>query len=191
MYTKSLVPIIMVALLCCQMRAQAQNCEPLQSAGATGLEGLLSGENKISGACILSESEDYIVVRVTYAGFTDKAYKLTGKILDVAKKPMTEFVPVTLDIAQGSTSTDLQFEFKKADKVYSRTSIDSKFLAVSFTSGSDPLAGFDIGGTSLFGVSALYKLERKWSISGGGGDNSNVTVNVKLTPYKSATTIKP
>ena len=178
------------ALLASSISLNAQNCEPLQSANSSGLESLLSGDDKIISACIISEGSDYIAIRVAYSGFTSKDFKVVGKVMDNIKKPLREFEDVTMTLPKGGNSFDLQFSFKSANKAYTKSSVESKYLAVIISPANDPLSGFDIGGTSILGTSAMYKLDRSWAVGAGGGDNSKVTVNIILTPYRSASTIK-
>ena len=84
----------------------------------------------------------------------------------------------------------MQFEFKRKETAYTSQYVESKFLSFSIAKKDDPLAEFDLGGESIFGSTYLYKLERKWRVGGGNAGNANVTVTVKLIPYKAASVIK-
>lgn len=171
--------------------AQPSECEALQSATkATGLEDILSGKNKVGKVCIVSESDEHIAVSVEYQGFDDQEYKIVAKVLGAAKKPLKEFETINQPMTKGGGTADLQFEFKRKETAYTSQYVESKFLSFSIAKKDDKLAELDLGGESIFGSTYLYKLERKWRVGGGSTGNSNVTVTVKLTPYKSASTIK-
>lgn len=171
--------------------AQPSECEALQSAAkTTGLEEFLSGKNKVGRVCVVSESDEHIAISVEYQGFDDQEYKIVAKVLGTGKKPLKEFETINQPMTKGGGTADLQFEFKRKETAYTSQYVESKYLSFSIAKKDDKLAELDLGGESVFGSAYLYKLERKWRVGGGSSGNSNVTVTVKLTPYKSASTIK-
>ncbi|MFZ2899975.1 MAG: hypothetical protein WA004_15215 [Saprospiraceae bacterium] len=172
--------------------ARTQTCEPLQPSSSTGMEPLIDffgGGNRITNVCVLSESAEHIAVRVEYSGFSDKNYTITGSILDGLKKNLPEFEAISFKLNNGSTSVDIQFEFKLVRKTYSTSRVVSKYLLITINESDKP--GFELDGVSLFGTSMMYKLDRQWPVQGIGADNSNIIVKVKLTPFKNASLIKP
>ena len=183
--------IVLIALIIAGSieSVSAQSCDPLEPAEQSGLEAILSGDNQVTEACVISESDEHIAFQVKYKGFSDKKYTATAKILGAGKTAMREFEPVKVELGQGGNSFDLRFEFKKSSKTYKKPSVKSRYLQIAIEEKDGFLSGIEISGSSILGSSYLFELDRQWEVN-SSGDNSHVNLTVKLTPYKSAATIK-
>lgn len=176
------------------VRAQA-DCEGLQSASKTSsLDEVLGVKNRVLKVCVVSEDDERFSVQVHYQGFNDKEYKILAVVLGENRKSIKEFGMINQVLSPGGSTADLEFVFKRKTTAYPSLSLKTKYLNISITKKDDKMADIDLGSELLFGAPSTYMFERNWPIGGGNGSGSNipeVTVNVKLTPYKSATTIKP
>jgi hypothetical protein len=172
---------------------RAQDCHPLESNAGTDdfLSGLLNEDKKIEGACLLAQGDDFISIRVDYGGFDDKEYRIVGRLLDANKRPLNECEPVAFALERGATSTDLQFAFLPGKKAYTEPYVPVSYLSVVIAEADDPLAELDLGGLSVFGTKADYRLDHAFRVGGNSAASANITIQVALTPVKRAATIKP
>jgi hypothetical protein len=97
---------------------------------------------------------------------------------------------VIKDLPGRSNSVELRFTFKQSKtRAYKKPSVHSKYLSLTICEADDALCDIDMGGVEIFGNNFTYKLDKNWRVSGGTG-NTNIVINVKLTPFGSAKTIK-
>jgi hypothetical protein len=182
------ITLILLLLTLTHLHAQS-DCLPLPAVAGDGMDALgdlMGGGKKITKACIITEEDASIAIKLFFEGFTDKEYFIYAKVLNAAKKPLKEFN--VIKIPASSTTADLQFECENT----TTKEVASKFLSIIITTKDDTLVEL---GTTINGTSKMFKLERKWKPKGGvGADgknrNENTVVTAKLTPYLSATTIK-
>ena len=169
----TLVFIFYFILISC---GSTQNCTPLQRHGGSSWDALLP--DKISKVCISNSSESDMSISVEYAGFKDNNYIIIGKILDAQKRPIEEIGKIMENLSYGGNSVELEFTVTKTKPNYTNPLINSGYLEITIAESEELI---------LWGVKAMYKLERSWEVPGVDQDNSNIVVPVKLIPYKTTT----
>lgn len=167
---------LVVLFFCFSAYGLTQNCAPLQRHGGTIWDELLP--DKISKVCISNSSESDISISVDYVGFKDKNYIIIGKILDAQKIPIEEIGKIIENLSYVGNSVELEFTVTKTKPNYTNPLINSGYLEVTIAESEELV---------LWGVKAMYKLERSWEVPGVDQDNSNIVVPVKLIPYKTTT----
>jgi hypothetical protein len=175
--------------------AGAQDCSELSpsNSGSSLLSGLLGGDDQsIDGACQLATGEDYYAARIEYNGYDDKEYKLIGQLLGANRRKVPGCDPVAISLKGRPTSADLNFKFEARTKDLAVPDIAVRYLKVSIVASDDPLSDLDIGGLSLTGTSAEYRIDHKFrtGTASEGNPSSNVTVSVSFTPVGLAKKIK-
>jgi len=187
---------ILILLCCCffcldVIHGQDDELQAVDDPSSTISALLGSNTNSIEKVRLISETERAVSIEVSFNGFDDKKYKIKGTVLSRTKRPLKEVETVIKDLPGNSSSVEMRFNFKQSSsKAYSTPSIESRYLSLNIYDAKDSFGDLDLGGVNVFGNSFLYKLSKKWRIS-GSGSNANIIVEVKLTPYKSARTIKP
>ena len=185
---------ILCLLLCVRAAvAQSSDCQPLESTSST--ESLLSdlfGEEArgISGACRATATDEVFAARITYRGFTGKAYRLTGFLLDANRWEIRGCEKISFDLPTGEGTADLTFRFDPSRGAYTTPYVNARYIKVSIAEADDILSEFDLGGVSLSGTSAEYRIDHRFRVGAGTDGNSRVVVSVGLTPIESAAFIK-
>lgn len=187
--------IILLAVLFWALNAGAQDCSPLSptSSGAGILAGLLGDDAEgIDGACQLASGADYYAVEVEYKGYDDEEHRLIGQLLDANHHEIPGCERVVVSLKNKPTSAKLNFAFDAAAKDFVVANVPVRYLKVIIVEGDDPLSDLNIGGISLTGTSAEYRVEHtfKTGKTEEGLSSSNVTVSVNLSPVGRARTIK-
>jgi hypothetical protein len=166
----------------------AQN-KPLKS--ADDLAGILGDKNNaINKATVQTETEKTVAFQIEYAGFKekDKSYKIKGQILNAKKMKIDEIEPVEVDLDPKAGLADLFFTFKqKTGKQYTTPTLDCTYVQFSVIDKKG--VSSQIGGLESLGLDSkvfTFEYKKKWKLKGAAGQE----VTVKLTPYKSAATIK-
>ncbi len=177
------------------LNAGAQDCSPLSptSSGSGILAGLLGDDaQSIEGACQLATGDDYYSARVEYKGYDEKEHKLIGQLLDANRHKIPGCDPVAISLKGKPTSTDINFRFETGTRKFNVSSIDVRYLKVTIVEGDDPLSDLNIGGITLTGTSAEYRLEHKFrtGVAEEAAAPSNVSVTVNFSPVGRARTIK-
>ncbi len=180
--------IIVFALAANWLNVQAQDeLKPANDAvGSIG--SIFGGDDQVTKVRLIASAERSLTVSVEFKGFKDKKYKLRGNILNGAKKPLKEVPTVEVDLPANGNSADLTFKFQPS-KTAAVPTVMSKYLAVSIVEAESALSDLDkaLGGTvSLSGSDFMYHLEKQWR----AGGSESMVVTVKLTPFKSAASIK-
>lgn len=192
---KLLKSILLGGCLFWALNAGAQDCTKLSptSSGSGILSDLLGDEaQSIDGACQLATGADYYSARLEYKGFDDKEYRLIGRLLDVNRREVPGCEPVVISLKGKPSAADLNFRFETEGKTFAVPTVAVRYLKVSIVDGDDPLSDLNLGGVSLTGTSAEYKLEHKFRTGAAeeAPQPSNVTVSVNFSPVGLARTIK-
>ncbi len=185
--------LLAAALFLWAAGAGAQDCRKLESSNSTAsvLSDLLGEEaRRISGVCQLAAGDTYYSARLEYQGFTDKNYRLVGKLLDSNRREIPGCEPVVLPLDNGAGGADLSFAFEPPTSAYTEPYVEVRYLKISIAEADDALADLDLGGLTLTGTSAEYRLDHRFRVGAAGDGSSNVTVTVAFTPVKRAATIK-
>ncbi|HOY06317.1 MAG TPA: hypothetical protein PLO67_12995 [Saprospiraceae bacterium] len=169
--------------------AQSQTCEPLKSVENRGLlAAAFSGNNKITNVCLLSEGRYHVVFKIEYKGYADKDYKVSGRILDADRKPVNGFRTTGGEFDKESKSAEIRFNLTK-NKNGAYPTIEGHYLSLVVTEKSNSMA--DVALQEALNARDLFRFDRLWQGDSPATDSqSSTTVFVKLTPYKSAKSIK-
>jgi hypothetical protein len=145
---------------------------------------------KIKKATVASETGVTMDLGLELEGFKrDKKYKIKGEVLNKTKLKLKEVEPVTVDVINNSTSAEMTLKFNtSANAAYTSNKVESYFIRLIITE-VDPRLGDLLGDTGLNSSTYIFECKKDWRIKGNSG-NSNVVVEVKLTPYKSAASIQ-
>lgn len=177
------------------LNAGAQDCSPLSpsNSGSGILSGLLGDEaQRIDGACQLATGDDYYSARIEYKGYDEKEHRLIGQLLDANRRKIPGCDPVAISLKGKPTSADINFRFEAGNRQFNVPSISVRYLKVTVVEGDDPLSDLNIGGITLTGTSAEYRIDHKFRVGAPAEDEgpSNVTVSVSFSPVGKASTIK-
>jgi hypothetical protein len=167
--------------------AQERELEPVEDAAAA-IGSILGGkENGIAKVRIISDTEQSLSIQVETDGFDDHEYTIHGAVLNRIKKPLKEVETEDQTLPKGGGVVELGFRFDQESKSYSGSHLESHFIALTISKKDALLSKLDLGGENVFGDTYLYKLNKKWRVSG----NEAMVIEVKLTPFRSAGTIQP
>jgi hypothetical protein len=185
---KHWIPIIGLlsgAFFAAQPVLQAQQVKALTKETAMNFD----SQNDLTKATIQTETEKTAGVQLEFKGFNKpgKVYVITAKILNQIKTPMKEFEPVTVDLDARAGSADFFFTFVQRPGVqYDPMGIESRFIEFAVI---DKSSATNIPGLESLGLNStkfVFRFQKKWKVKVSGQE-----VTVKLTPFKSAATIKP
>lgn len=146
-------------------------------------------QNDLTKATVQTETEKTAGIQLEFKGFSKpgKVYVITAKILNSIKTPMKEFEPVTVDLDSRSGNADFFFTFVQRPGVtYDPVGIESRYIEFAVI---DKTSATNIPGLESLGLNAtkfLFRYTKKWKVKVTGQE-----VTVKLSPLKSAATIKP
>ena len=183
--TNKILIALFVTCLCLQPVFAQESLEPVDDA-AVLIGGILGGGKKgVEAARLTTNTEQGATVEIDYKGFEGK-YVVKGFILNKLKKPIEGIAcePVTLSKPEGTA--ELKFVFGGGGN-YTTTTLETHFVSFVFSKTDGVLSGLDIGGQDLLGETFVYKLTKSWRVGG----SEAMVINVKLTPFKSAASIKP
>lgn len=184
---KVYVIIIVASLVAFELRAQDNELEPVEDA-AVAIGAILGGKtDAITKVRLISDTEQSMSIEVESKGFEDQEYTIAGTVLNRIKKPIAEIVTEGKILPRGGGRVELQFLFRQSARKYSSTYLESQYISLTISKSGGLLSKLDLGGENIFGDTYLYKLDKKWRISG----SESMVIQVKLTPFKSAATIKP
>lgn len=168
------------------VRAQDNSLEPVEDA-SDAISGILGGSKKgVSKVRLISDTEQGVSIEVDYKGFEEK-YKVKGSMLNKLKKPVVEIVCEEKTLSKPDGTIDLKFQFKQGKTSFTNSSLETHFIALAFSKSDGLLNGLDLGDDTIFGDVYVYKLNKKWRVSG----SESMVITVKLTPFKSAASIQP
>lgn len=134
---------------------------------------------------LIADNEQSIIIEADYQNLDDEKYQIKGAILNKQKEAVDEVEVVTKELPKNKGTVELQFQFK-ATGTYTTNFFETGFLQLSVSKAGGILGNLEIGGQNIFASNYLYVLDKKWRI---GGSESTV-IEVKLTPYKSASSIR-
>ena len=185
----SLIKNICIALcLYCvfqPLQAQDNSLEPVQDAAST-ISAILGGDKGVSDVRLIADTEQGASVEVDYKGFEGE-YKVNGYILNKLKKPVDDIVCEAQTLTKSDGTVELKFEFRQANGHYTSSSLETQFLSIIFSKSDGLLGAIDLGGQYSLGETYLYKFNKTWRVGG----SESMVITVKLTPFKSAASIKP
>ena len=178
--------ILLVFTLFVSSASIAQELQAVEDA-ASSLSSFL-GENKdrITSVRVVSDTEQGLKVEVSYAGFDDDKYKISGVIMNRIKQPLKQIRSEPQQLNNSRSSVELGFQFDASAFGANRPYLQSEFLQLSIYKANDLLGNLDLDVGGFSGETFLYKHSKQWRIGG----NERMVITVKLTPYQSARTIK-
>jgi len=180
-----LIFMLMVMTITAGM-AQENELEPVED-GAAAIGSILGGNSKgVTKVRVIADNEQSCTLEVTYKGFDEKS-KLTGAVLNKIKKPVKEVTSESKVLQKADGTVELKFQFKQGTGSYNKTFVESNYVSFSVGKADGILGDLDIGGENILGDNYLYKLDKKWRVSG----SEQMVITVKLTPLKSAASIAP
>ncbi|MEP6794693.1 MAG: hypothetical protein ABJB16_10235 [Saprospiraceae bacterium] len=165
-----------------------KDLKPVMDETAALLGDLGGSANKVQRASLTKEDERMVMISLTFAGFTDKSYKVRAYALNNRKEVMQEITPVEVEMPK-SKQVDITLNLSEGGKTVSQKNIVSKFLLIRVQPVEGGLTGIlesAVGDISLNGLDYVFELDKKWMLMG-----ANVKLNVKLIPYKNAASISP
>jgi hypothetical protein len=166
--------------------AQENSLEAVEDP-SDAISGILGGEKKgVTDVRLISDTEQAVSIEIDYKGFEEKS-KVKGYLLNKMKKPVAEIVGEEKVLSKGDGTVDMKFQFKQGNGNYTNTSLETHFISLSFTKSDGLLSGLDLGDDAIFGDVYVYKLNKRWRVSG----SEAMVITVKLTPFKSAASIQP
>lgn len=146
-------------------------------------------DNSITKAVVQTETDKMVTIQVEFKGFKDKdkSYKITGTMLNSKKMKIEEFGTVEVDLDPRAGLADLEFVFKQnLSKKYTTPTLDAAYVKFDVLDKKGVGASFGIEGLGIDSKTYTFNYKKKWKLKGAAGTE----VTVKLTPFKSATTIK-
>jgi hypothetical protein len=168
------------------LHAQEDELQPVDEA-SVDINAILGGKDKgISKVRVIADSEQSLSVEVSFKGLDQKS-KISGAVLNKMKKPLKEVVTEPKILSSEDGTVELKFHFKQGTGGYNKSFIESQFLSLSVSKSDGLLENLDLGGENIMGDNYLYKLEKKWRVSG----SEQMVIEVKMTPFKSAASISP
>jgi len=167
--------------------AQEEKVLEPEDDGISAIGSVLGGKDKgISKVRVTADTEQSLSVEVSFKGFDEKS-KISGAILNKMKKPLKEVVSEAKILPKSEGTVELKFQFKQGSSAYNKSFLESHFLSLSVSKSDGLLDNLDLGGENILGDNYLYKLNKKWRLSG----SEQMVIEVKLTPFKSAASITP
>ena len=186
MWLKVYLIITCVVFANSMLMAQDNSLEAEEDA-SDAISGILGGSKKgVSDVRLISDTEQNVAIEVDYKGFEAK-YKVKGYVLNKLKKPVAEIVCEEKTLSKPDGTIDLKFQFKQGKTKFTNSSLETHFISIAFSKGDGLLSGLDLGDDTIFGDAYIYKLNKKWRVSG----SESMVITVKLTPFKSAISIQP
>jgi len=173
---------------CClfqSLQAQDNSLEPVQDAAST-ISAILGGDKGLSEVRLISDTEQGVTVEVDYKGFEGN-YQVKGTILNKLKQRVDDIVCEGQTLAKADGTAELKFQFKKSGANYTDSSLETHFLSVTFSKTDGLLSGIDLGSQYTLGETYLYKLNKIWRVGG----SESMVITVKLTPFRSSSSIQP
>lgn len=152
---------------------------------------LSTSTDKISSVHIVVDNENSLTLEVEVEGFTEGEYTLKGQLLS---RKSTSAVIRGIDsdkvtVPSGGGTLELSFRLNQQEVRTTKNELISKFVRLMVSKSDGILSGIgDFDGLNLSGSELICACDKRWRISGKA--NSKVTVEVNLTPYKSANQIK-
>lgn len=176
----SLLLLIQVAVF-----AQDEELEAVDDA-AGAISAILGGKGKgISKAKVVANTEQTLTVELHVSGFEEKS-KISGMALNKIKKEMSEITSEAVMLPSGEGVVELKFQLKPGDGKNKNAFLESDFLTIVVSKADGLFADIDLGPGAVFGDTYLYKLNKKWRVSG----SEAMVIEVKLVPLKSAGSIQ-
>jgi len=177
---------LLLCLCLFQLIAQAQeSLEPVNDT-ASLIGDILGGDKGVTDVRLISDTEEGATVEVDFKGFEGK-YTVKGLILNKLKKPIAEISCEPQTLAKPNGTAELRFQFKAGSGSYSNSMLETHFLSVVFSKSDGLLSGLDLGSGDVLAETYLYKMNKMWRVGG----SESMIITVKLTPFKSAASIKP
>ncbi|MCI4670719.1 MAG: hypothetical protein MRZ79_21470 [Bacteroidia bacterium] len=167
------------------------------------LEGPMFGSKNISKLVKQSEEEQKITLTLYYENIPkDVSMQAKAFIMTGGDNPLQDINVALVDLAPGDGNIDISFSFTPG-RSYSKPYISSRKVKVLLVkkekkgdSVLDGIPGISDGGgiQDITAPKYIYLLSKEWRVSPPTNDPnaiSNITIPVKLLPFKSARTIKP
>ena len=165
--------------------AQDEELEPVDDA-AGAISAILGGKGKgISKAKVVANTEQTLTVELHVSGFEEKS-RISGMALNKIKKEMSEITSEAVMLPSGEGVVELKFQLKPGDEKNKNAFLESDFLTIVVSKADGLFADIDLGPGVVFGDTYLYKLNKKWRVSG----SEAMVIEVKLVPLKSAGSIQ-
>jgi hypothetical protein len=166
--------------------AQENELQPVDD-GAAAIGSILGGNSKgVTKVRVIADTEQSLTLEVTYKGFDEKS-KLTGAVLNKIQKPVKEVTSESKVLQKADGTVELKFQFKQGAGSYNKTFVESNYVSFSVGKADGILGNLELGGENILVDNYLYKLDKKWRVSG----SEQMVITVKLTPFKSAASIAP
>jgi hypothetical protein len=162
-----------------------ETLEPVEDA-ASILSGILGGDKGISEVRLVTSTEQGATVEVDYKGFKGN-YQVRGLILNRLKKSVEQISSEPQQLTKADGTIELRFQLGPGTENYTNNVLETHFVAIVFSKTDSILSGIDLGDQNVLGETYLYKMNKRWRVGG----NESMVVTVKLTPFKSATSIQP
>jgi len=151
-----------------------------------------SGVEHIS---IVISSSESLTIQLKCKSDDEKAFVVTGELLDSRKKKLAAFSCVPKDLSVGSESVDL--EFKVSDNKSSMTTLKSHYIKIKMSEKEDDdslLGGLEdlFGGSDddpigdMFGKKYIFKYTKDWRLKG----NKSMVIKIPLNPIGEAKNLK-
>jgi len=151
---------------------------------------LTSSSDKISSVYIVVDNENSLTLEVELKGFEEGEYTLKGQLL--SRKNTSAVIrgidSEKVDVPGGGGTVELSFRLNPQEVRTTKNVLESKFVRLMVSKSDGILSDLDIEGISFSSTELMCTCEKSWRIS--GKTNSKVTIEVNLTPYKSANQIK-
>ncbi len=164
----------------------AQELQAVEDAASSLSSFLGESKNRITSVRVVSDTEQGLKVEVSYAGFNDDEYKISGVIMNRIKQPLKQIRSEPQGLNSSRNPVELGFQFDASAFGANQPYLQSEYLQISIYKANDLLGNLnlDVGGIS--GETFLYKHDKQWRVGG----NERMVITVKLKPYKSARTLK-
>jgi hypothetical protein len=182
---------ITILLLLSALHLHAQrDLKPVTDAADNILSSISKAGAKIKKATVASETGVTMDLGLELEGFKrDKKYKIKGEVLSKTKLKLREIEPITLEVTNSSTSAEMTFKFNTSTSAaYTSNKVESYFIRLTIIE-IDARLGDILGDTGLNSSVFTFECKKDWRVK-GNATNSNVVVEVKLTPFKSAASIQ-
>ncbi len=181
--------IITVWMACISLVMMAQQGKTLTSADAVA-DILGDKNNTVTKVTIQTETDKSVVFQVEFKGFKDKdkSYKITATMLNAKKIKIGEFEVAEADLDPRAGLVDIELVFKQnMTKQYTTAMLETAYIQLAILDKKGVGSTFGIESLGIDSKTFVFNYKKKWKLKGAAG----AEVTVKLTPYKSAATIKP
>lgn len=177
--------ILLTFLFLATFRTAAQDLEPVEDA-ASAISSVLGSKGKgISKARIVSDTEQSITIELHVGGFEEKS-NVRGVVLNKIKKQVADISSEAKPVPAGEGTVELKFQLKPSSAKHQNTFLETDFISFVVSKADGLFADLDLGDDVVFGDTYIFKLTKKWRVNG----NEAMLIDVKLTPLKSAASIK-